>query len=407
MLTFKRVWAALALLPASAFLQCRTVEAQNVVPGLEVLIQDQKPLIEGRRVGLITNHTAVDRRMRHAADLLANLPGVRLTALFAPEHGIRGAIQAGGDISTTTDPKTGTPIYSLYGETRRPTPEMLTEVDILLYDIQDVGVRFYTYISTMGEGMEAAADKGIPFVILDRPNPVTAARVEGSMIDLDRFRSFVGAYRIPVRYGLTIGELGGLVRAQLKKNLNLVVVKMKNYRRDLWYDQTGLQWIAPSPNIPSVATAMVYPGMCLFEGTNVSEARGTTQPFEMIGAPWIDGEKLADELTALNLPGVLFRPASFTPTFSKYEGQLCRGVQVHVANRSAFEPLKVALHILSLLKRTYPGEFSWRTNAIDRLSGTDQVRLEIDKGTPVEQILASWQPALKAFDSARRPHLLY
>jgi uncharacterized protein YbbC (DUF1343 family) len=259
----------------------------------------------------------------------------------------------------------------------------------------------------MGEGMEAAADKGIPFIILDRPDPITGARLEGPIIDLERFRSFVGAYPIPVRYALTIGELAHFVQAGLKKDVNLVVVKMKNYRRNLWYDQTGLQWIAPSPNIPSLATAVVYPGMCLFEGTNVSEARGTTQPFEMIGAPWIDGEKLAADLTALNLPGVLFRPTSFTPTFSKYEGKLCPGVQVHVADRNSFEPLRVALHILSLLKKTYPTEFSWRANSIDRLSGTDHIRLEIDKGTHVDQILASWQSALKAFGTARRPHLLY
>ncbi len=282
----RRVTALLPVLLLAASLS-NFVFAQQVVPGIEVLVTEQTSLIKGKRIGLITNHTAVDRQMRHDIDLLANLPGVKLTALFAPEHGIRGMAQAGGKVVNAPDERTGVTIYSIYGQTLRPTPEMLKDVDVLIFDIQDVGVRFYTYISTMGEGMEAAADKGIPYIVLDRPNPLADTAIEGRMLDLARFKSFVGAYAVPIRYGLTIGELAEFVKAGMKKEVKLTVVKMKNYNRSLWYDQTGLPWIAPSPNIPSMATTIVYPGMCLFEGTNLSEGRGTTQPFEMIGAPWI------------------------------------------------------------------------------------------------------------------------
>jgi uncharacterized protein YbbC (DUF1343 family) len=244
-------------------------------------------------------------------------------------------VQAGGSVVDTIDERSDVTVYSIYGQTRRPTADMLKDVDVLIYDIQDVGVRFYTYITSMGECMEAAADNGIPFIVLDRPNPLADVRVEGRILDIERFKSFVGAYLIPIRYGWTLGELAGFVRDGLEKPLDLTIVRMKNYRRSLWYDETGLQWIAPSPNIPSLATAIVYPGMCLFEGTNVSEGRGTTQPFEMIGAPWIDGYKLAQDLAELSLPGA------------------------------------------------------------------------IDKGTPVDEILASWGASLSEFEAMRKRYSLY
>jgi uncharacterized protein YbbC (DUF1343 family) len=381
--------------------------AQSVVPGLEVLLTEQKSLIDGKRVGLITNHSGVDGKMRNGIDLLANTPGVKLTALFAPEHGIRGMVQAGGKVVDMTDERTGVPVYSLYGQTRRPTPAMLKDVDVLIYDIQDAGVRFYTYISTLGECMESAADKGIPFLVMDRPNPLADTVIEGRMLDIARFKSFVGAYPIPIRYGLTLGELAEFIKAGMGKDLKLTVVKMKNYKRSYWYDQTGLPWIAPSPNLPSLASVIVYPGMCLFEGTNVSEGRGTTQPFEMIGAPWLNGYKLAEELSALKLEGVLFRPAGFTPAFSKYQGEACQGIQVHVTDRRRFQSVRVALHILSLIRREYPSQFQWRDNSIDRLSGSDDVRKMIDQNTPVDEILASWAPELKKFDELRKKHFLY
>jgi uncharacterized protein YbbC (DUF1343 family) len=284
---------------------------------------------------------------------------------------------------------------------------MLEGLDVLVFDIQDAGVRFYTYISTLGECMEAAAEQGTPFVVLDRPNPLADVRLEGRVIDLARFKSFVGAYPIPIRYGLTIGELAGFIRDGIKKDLKLTVVKMKNYRRSCWYDQTGLQWIAPSPNLPSVVSATVYPGMCLFEGTNLSEGRGTAQPFELIGAPWLDGGRLADELAALKLEGVLFRPVSFTPAFSKYQGQACQGIQVHVTDRARFQAVRVALHILSSVRKNHAGQFQWRESSMDRLAGSDDVRMAIDRGQPVDRILASWEDGLRKFDAARRRFFLY
>lgn len=377
----------------------------QTIAGLEVLLTEQQALVAGKRVGLITNHTGVDRQMNHAIDLIRKAPGARLTALFAPEHGIRGLVQAGGKVADTVDERSGVKVYSLYGAVRRPTPEMLAEVDVLVYDIQDVGARFYTFISTMGEGMDAAAEKGIPFIVLDRPNPLADLRVEGRMMDMS-YKSFVGAYPIPARFGMTPGELAGFYRDRMEKKVDLKVVKMRNWKRSTWYDQTGLAWIPPSPNIPSLTAAIVYPGTCLIEGTNVSEGRGTTTPFEIIGAPWIDGYKLADELRKANLPGILFRPAGFTPTFSKYQGEVCQGVQLHVVDRDRFEPVRTALHLLKALKQLWPDKFQWRSS-LDRLSGSDDVRLALERGDTPEQIVESWSAALKEYEEVRRGYFLY
>ena len=377
----------------------------QTIAGLEVLLTEQQALVAGKRIGLITNHTGVDRQMNHAIDLIRKAPGARLTALFAPEHGIRGLVQAGGKVADTVDERSGVKVYSLYGAVRRPTPEMLAEVDVLVYDIQDVGARFYTFISTMGEGMDAAAEKGIPFIVLDRPNPLADLRVEGRMMDMS-YKSFVGAYPIPARFGMTPGELAGFYRDRMEKKVDLKVVKMRNWKRSTWYDQTGLAWIPPSPNIPSLTAAIVYPGTCLIEGTNVSEGRGTTTPFEIIGAPWIDGYKLADELRKANLPGILFRPAGFTPTFSKYQGEVCQGVQLHVVDRDRFEPVRTALHLLKALKQLWPDKFQWRSS-LDRLSGSDDVRLALERGDTPEQIVESWSAALKEYEEVRRGYFLY
>lgn len=377
----------------------------QTIAGLEVLLTEQQALVAGKRVGLITNHTGVDRQMNHAIDLIRKAPGARLTALFAPEHGIRGLVQAGGKVADTVDERSGVKVYSLYGAVRRPTPEMLAEVDVLVYDIQDVGARFYTFISTMGEGMDAAAEKGIPFIVLDRPNPLADLRVEGRMMDMS-YKSFVGAYPIPARFGMTPGELAGFYRDRMEKKVDLKVVKMRNWKRSTWYDQTGLAWIPPSPNIPTLTAAIVYPGTCLIEGTNVSEGRGTTTPFEIIGAPWIDGYKLADELRKANLPGILFRPAGFTPTFSKYQGEVCQGVQLHVVDRDRFEPVRTALHLLKALKQLWPDKFQWRSS-LDRLSGSDDVRLALERGDTPEQIVESWSAALKEYEEVRRGYFLY
>jgi uncharacterized protein YbbC (DUF1343 family) len=377
-----------------------------VIPGLEVLVAEQQSLIAGKRVGLITNHTGIDRRGNHSIDLISKVPGARLTALFAPEHGIRGVIEAGGNVVDTVDERSGVPVYSIYGTVQRPTLEMLKDVDILLFDIQDVGVRFYTFISTMGEGMEAAAGKGIPFVVLDRPDAVGGVRIEGPVLDL-KFRSFVGAYPIPIRFGMTLGELAGFHNDRMAKKADLKVVRMKNWKRAMWYDQTGLPWVPPSPNIPTLASAAVYPGTCLIEGTNVSEGRGTTLPFELIGAPWIDGARLAEEMRKADLPGVIFRPAGFTPTFSKHQGQVCQGVQIIVMERDRFEAVRTGVHLIRAIKSLWPGKFEWRPSSIDRLSGTDRLRLAIDRGDSPETILASWEAALEEYDAVRRKYLLY
>jgi len=378
----------------------------TVVPGLEVLAGEEPSLITGKRVGLITNHSGIDRRAVHAIDLIAKVPGARLTALFAPEHGIRGMVEAGGKVADTVDERSGVPVYSIYGAVQRPTSEMLKDVDVLLFDIQDVGVRFYTFISTMGEGMEAAAAKGIPFVVLDRPAVLGGIRVEGPVLDM-RFRSFVGAYAIPIRFGMTLGELAGFCNDRMAKRVDLRVVKMKNWKRSLWYDQTGLPWVPPSPNIPTLGSAVVYPGTCLIEGTNVSEGRGTTLPFELIGAPWVEGIRLAEEMRKAALPGVIFRPAGFTPTFSKYQGLACQGVQIIVTDRERFEPVRTGVHLIWAIKSLWPAGFEWRTGSIDRLSGSDQLRLAIDRGDTPETIVGSWSASLREFDMVRRKYLLY
>jgi uncharacterized protein YbbC (DUF1343 family) len=380
--------------------------APQVIPGIEVLVSEQMHLIRGKKIGLITNHSGVDRKLRHDIDLLASAPGVKLTALFSPEHGIRGAAQAGEKVRSAIDAKTGVPIHSLYGETRSPTAEMLKGVDVLVYDIQDIGSRYYTYISTLGECMQAAAERKIPLIVLDRPNPLGGEVIEGPLLDLT-FRSFVGAFAIPVRYGLTPGELAGWIKTNLKLDLELSVVKMKHWTRAQWYEETNLIWVPPSPNIPTMASAMVYPGMCLIEGTNLSEGRGTTTPFEVVGAPWVDGIKLAERLNAQKLAGVLFRPVAFTPTLSKFSGEACQGVQLHVADRKSFRPLPTALVIIEDIRRNYPEQFHFKSAHYDRLVGSDAVRKAMERNEPASDIVATWQKDLKEFETARKKFLLY
>jgi uncharacterized protein YbbC (DUF1343 family) len=380
--------------------------SESVVPGIEVLLSEQLHLIRGKRIGLITNHTGVDRRLRHDIDAFIATPGLGLVALFSPEHGIRGTVQAGEKVRSGVDEKTGIPVYSLYGEETRPTAEMLKEVDVLVYDIQDVGSRFYTYISTLGHCMEAAAGKKIPFIVLDRPNPLGGEAVEGPRLKPE-FRSFVGAFPIPIRYGLTPGELAGFIKDTQKLDVALAVVKLKNWRRSQWYDETGLVWVPPSPNIPTLEAALVYPGTCLMEGTNLSEGRGTTKPFKVVGAPWIDGLKLAESLNRTNLPGVLFRATAFTPTFSKFSGEACQGVQLHIVDRRTFRPLLTALAILKEIRSAYPSQFQFTNKHFDRLAGSDELRKSLEQNLAVEKIVAAWDASVKEFEVARMKYLLY
>lgn len=403
--------ALLALLACSTSFAAAPAVAQKhsstaFQTGIEVLLHDRPDLIRGKRVGLITNPTGVDRELVSDVDLLAHTPGVHLVALFGPEHGIRGAHQAGASVGSDRDPVTGLPVYSLYGKTRQPTPTMLKGVDVLVFDVQAVGTRFYTYLYTMADSMKAAAAAHIPIIVLDRPDPIGGVAVQGPVLD-PRFASFVGEYPIPLRYGMTIGELAAVFNGEFHIGADLTVVKMRGWKRSMYYDDTPLQFVMPSPNMPTETTALVYPGMGLVEGTNISEGRGTTRPFELAGAPWIDAEKLARVLNDKRLPGVRFRPVHFTPTFSKYEGKLCNGVQVHVMDRDTFDPVVVGLTVIETIHYLYPNQFAFNASDFDRLVGNGWVRQDIEKGMPVSEIQQRWQKGLSQFEKIRQKYLLY
>jgi uncharacterized protein YbbC (DUF1343 family) len=382
----------------------------SVRPGLDVLLTERLDLVMGKRVGLITNPTGVRADLTSGIDALHTQAGVTLAALFGPEHGVRGQAQAGEAVQSGTDPRTGVPAYSLYGNVRQPTAEMLRGIDILLFDIQDVGARFYTYIWTMVLAMQAAAKHGVPFVVLDRPNPIAGLAVEGPVLDR-RFESFVGMYPIPVRHGMTVGELARLFNTEYGIGAELTVVPAKGWRRELWFDQTGLPWIMPSPNMPTLETATVYPGSAFIEGTSLSEGRGTTRPCVHNGAPWIAPSLWAAEPNARGLPGVRFRPAYFAPTFSKHAGQTCGGVQLHVTDRQAFRPVATGVHLLDAARRRWPERFQWQQSggsfSIDRLAGTDALRLALNRGVPPAEIIASWDEGARSFAQIRQKYLLY
>ncbi len=378
--------------------------------GLEVLLAEGLPANAGRRVGLITNHTAIDPLLRSTVDLLHESDTVELAALFGPEHGVRGHAQAGVHVGAGLDPRTGLPVYSLYGETQRPTGEMLAGLATLIFDIQDVGVRYATYISTMAYAMEAASATGLPFVVLDRPNPITGSQIEGNLLE-PGFASFVGVHPIPICHGLTVGELARLFAAD-RGWPEPVVVPMRGWRRAMWGDQTGLPWVQPSPNVPTFDSLTVYPGTCLIEGTNLSEGRGTTRPFELIGAPWLDPFRLAADLERRHLPGVAFRPTFFTPTFQKHAGQSCGGVQVHIVQRDAVRPVALGVHLLHAVRSLDSAAFAWiegeeRGHFVDLLFGSDRPRLALNAGADVPDVLAGWDEDAAAFAARRQPFLLY
>jgi uncharacterized protein YbbC (DUF1343 family) len=392
-------------------------QQSRVKIGAEILIEKHLDLIKGKKIGIVTNHTGILPDGRHIVDVLNEIEGVKIVALFGPEHGIRGEVPDGKSISHGVDAKTGIPVFSLYGDVKKPTEEMLKDIDVLIFDIQDVGARFYTYISTMSYCMEACAEMGKKFIVLDRPNPIRGVYVDGPILE-PRFKSFVGLHPIPVAHGMTVGELAKMFNdegwLENAVKADLTVVKMENYSRKMWFDQTGLPWVKPSPNMMTLKTAIVYTATCFIEGTNVSEGRGTQHPFEWIGAPWIDGEKLAKELNYYKLPGVKFEPISFTPTDiekvtvdPKYEGEKCGGVYLNVYDREKFEPVKVGVYILYALKKLYPDKFKWRTAGQDRLWGTDKVRLMIDEGKKPDEIIKTWEDDVKKFLSIRQKYLLY
>ncbi|RKQ28664.1 exo-beta-N-acetylmuramidase NamZ family protein [Oceanobacillus halophilus] len=380
--------------------------------GVDVLLDEQKDLIEGKRVGLITNPTGVDRDLNSIVDLLHKDPDVDLTALYGPEHGVRGDAQAGEYVEFYIDETTGLPVYSLYGQTRKPTPEMLENVDVLVFDIQDVGTRFYTYIYTMAYAMEAAKENGKEFIVLDRPNPLGGHKVEGPVLDPE-YASFVGNYPIPLRHGMTVGELAKLFNEEFGIDADLSVIEMNGWKRHMYYDDTELEFVLPSPNMPTLETALVYPGAALMEGTNLSEGRGTTKPFELIGAPFVNSTELAAELNELDLPGVIFRAASFTPSISKHAGELTHGVQIHITNKKAYKPVETGLHIVKTLHDLYPEDFAFRAensagiSFFDNLIGNGWIREAIENGETVKEMEKEWKDELKEFERVRREYLIY
>jgi uncharacterized protein YbbC (DUF1343 family) len=382
---------------------------------LEVLIRDDAARLRGQRLGVVANPTAVDRRMRHLVDLLVER-GLEVRALFGPEHGLRGDAQDMISVDSQNDERTGLPVYSLYGQavdSLAPKPEQLEGLDTVVFDIQDVGARYYTYVWTLVYVMRACAAAGVRVVVLDRPNPIGGELVEGGEVT-EECRSFVGLCSVPNRHGLTAGEIACWANETQGVGAELEVVTAHGWSRAMHYGDTGLPWVMPSPNMPTYDTALVYPGQCLIEGTELSEGRGTTRPFEIFGAPFVDGYALADELA--ELPGVVWRPLVFTPTLQKHVGTPCGGVQLHVTDRDAFRPYLTSVAVLRAVKNLWPDDFQWRTRAyefvanrpaIDLLTGSDEVRAGIDAGRSLEDIAATWRDAEAAFRSARHDWLLY
>jgi uncharacterized protein YbbC (DUF1343 family) len=386
-----------------------------VRPGLDQFVANPPEWARGKRIGLITNVAGIDSRGRSNIDLLVADKRVKLTALFAFEHGLRGDEPPGKPIESGIDPKTGLPVYSLYGDVREPTPEMLKDVDVLVYDTQDAGARPLTRVSTMALGMKAAAKKGIPFAVLDRPNPIGGTIVEGPVLDT-AFASFVGMYPTPLRHGMTVGELARLYNSQFGINAKLYVVPMEGWRRDMMFDATGLTFIPPSPNLRRLEAEIVYPGMVLLEGTNLSEGRGTEFPFEQTGAPWMQPERVIRELDALSLPGVRFEAVSIAVAADgrRFPNTTIPGVRVIVTDRRSFRAVRTAMLLIDTIHRLWPNEFAWtganqrepNLRTVDRLAGTDQFRLAVDAGT-LRTKLDEWDRQAEAFRRLRGPYLLY
>jgi uncharacterized protein YbbC (DUF1343 family) len=384
--------------------------------GLEKLLDGSADLLNGARVGLVCNPSSVDHRFRHAADLFRNSHAINLTALFGPQHGIRGETQDNMiEWQGFRDERTGVMAYSLYGEVRQPKAEMMDEVDLLVFDMQDVGTRVYTFIYSMALVMQAASRMNKSVIVLDRPNPIGGMEIEGNLLEPGN-ESFVGMFPLPMRHGMTIAELALMFNQEFKIGCRLEVVKMEGYRREFWFNDTDAPWVIPSPNIPALETAVVYPGGVLIEGTMISEGRGTTRPFEIIGAPYAHSYDLSEHLNQLNLPGVVFRPHSFIPTFQKHAGKLCHGVQIHVLNRAIFRPVQTGIAVVKAFHDLYPGEFQWQAPPyeyvydrlpFDVIAGTSKLREQIESGLSMAEIADSWRAGEQEFAEQRKPYLLY
>ena len=422
---------AAIMLAAFLLLSCCLEADVDVKPGLEVFLEGDLSMVEGKNVGLIINPVSVSRNLETTVELLID-GDINLVALYGPEHGVRGNAQAGEYVPFYWDDKYDLPVFSLYGQTQKPPegmlenidefmrtydtqssgkiPEgsMVESVDVMLFDLQDIGTRIYTYVATMAYAMRTCAELGIEFIVLDRPNPLGGEIMEGPILEYPEYSSFVGLYPIPMRHGMTAGELAMLFNDRFfDKKVDLMVIPMEGWERDMWFDDTHLPWILPSPNMPTLSTATVYPGQVLIEGTTLSEGRGTTTPFEIFGAPWIDGYELTENLNDLNLPGVRFKEHWFTPTFSKHAGELCGGVMIVVTNREIFRPFETTLHILRVIMDTYPGSFEFHCDYFDRLVGNAWMRESLRGGVSVEEIVSSCKNGLKDFSDLRENYLLY
>jgi uncharacterized protein YbbC (DUF1343 family) len=417
----KRLAAVLlAALPAwapardeSGAATAQSAAAGTVRPGVEIFVERPPAVVRGKRAGLITNQTGIDRQRQSTIDLVRAMPGLTLVALFSPEHGIRGV--ADSRVDSSTDQRTGLPIHSLYGNTYQPTSQMLEGVDVLIYDIQDLGVRQYTYESTLALAMRAAAEKGIPIVVLDRPNPVTGRIMEGNILE-PPFQTFVGIYPVLSRHGLTLGELAKMYNTEQRIGADLTVVPAEGWRRTMWWDQLGLPWVNPSPNIRRFEATIHYPGTVFFEAVNLSEGRGTDLPFEQIGAPWLRNNEVAEAMNALRLPGIRFEPADIPSRQNarRYPGEMLKGIKFIVTDREAYRPIATSLLMIQLIRRLHPNDFEWTgRNArdpnmltIERHGGTARLRQAIEAGTLAE-LLREWERDQATFAEKRAPYLLY
>ncbi|HUA65319.1 MAG TPA: DUF1343 domain-containing protein [Alphaproteobacteria bacterium] len=411
----------------------KSAQTAPVKLGVEVLFEKHLDLIRGKRIGLITNPGGVDSHLDSIVELFRAQPDVHLVALYGPEHGVRGDAQAGKPVAFYYDEHYHLPVFSLYGQTYKAPADMLTNIDqymrsydtqqtgkmpvngalngidVMVYDLPDVGTRVYTFEATLAYAMQSCANAGIPIIVLDRPNPIGGVTMEGPILEYPKYSSFIGLTATPLRHGFTMGELALFYNDNFltNKKADLTVIPMENWKRDMWFDQTGLPWVTPSPNIPTLDSAIVYPGQVMLEGTDLSEGRGTTHPFEIFGAPWIDGYVLAQKLNALHLPGVKFREIWFTPTFSKFQNQLCGGCQIHVIDRDKYQAIATTLNILATIKQLYGDKLKFHANYFNKVLGNSTVLEGLESGEPVDQIIAAYQPGLDAFATSRQKYLLY
>jgi Uncharacterized protein conserved in bacteria len=388
----------------------------SVLSGLEVVRKQNFTPIKGRTIGLVVNPASLDSKLNSTVDIFLNAQGVKVGSLFGPQHGIRGETQDNMiEWEGFRDKTTGLPVYSLYGQTREPLREMMEGIECLVIDLPDVGARYYTFVWTLALCLRTCKKYGKACVVLDRPNPINGVAMEGPMLD-HRFSSFVGLYPLPIRHGMTMGEIALYLNREFNIECDLTVVSLEGWQREMWFDETFLTWVMPSPNMPTVDTAIVYPGMCLLEGTNISEGRGTTRPFEIFGKPGADPYKVVKTLAQEDLPGVRFRPLYFQPTFQKYQGEICGGAQIHVTDRNSFLPVLTGVAVIRTIYYMCPESFFWKQPPyeyeeeklpIDILAGTDELRSQIERGASLQAIARSWQEKLEAFREVRKPYLLY